>query len=363
MDNNTADAASVEKAQRLRLQRTYWGIGYQLFTPLLVVALYLMDMVPGRRVLEFMVLVVATNLVFVALVRSGLNLRFKDPSMTAAQIIASLWPSLYIMFFVSDPQARMAFLFLATGGLLFGMFALKRRDMLMVGVIIVLAYIILLLALHEWAPERINWRVEAVIVFAYTVVLLMVAYIGSHIAGMRGKLKEQNRRLEVLATRDPLTHLPNRRSLLTQLSREIGRAERRTPEQNALCVSMLDIDHFKRINDDFGHDVGDAVLCRISAAMQSILREGDFIGRFGGEEFVMVLPETTLEAAETAADRVRETVAGLVFDDLPGGHRVTVSQGVALHQSGESIEWTLKRADQALYRAKAEGRNRIVISQ
>ncbi|MEX1197490.1 MAG: GGDEF domain-containing protein [Pseudohongiellaceae bacterium] len=362
MNNDTHSPAgeTVDTAQRLRLHRTYWGFGYQLFTLFLVAALVLMGMLPASRVPEFLALVVATNLVFVVLIRSGVNLRFKDPSLTAGQIVAALWPSLYIMFFVTDPQARTAFLFLGTGGLLFGMFGLRRRDMLLVGTIIVLAYVALLLVLQQWAPERINWRVEVLIVYAYAVVVLMVGYIGSHIAGMRHQLKEQNRRLEVLATRDPLTRLPNRRSLLTQLSREIGRSERRAPDQDALCVSMLDIDHFKEVNDSFGHDVGDTVLCRISEALQNILREGDFIGRFGGEEFVLVLPETTLEAAQAVAERVRATVEGLVFEELPDGKRVTVSQGVAWHHSGESIDRTLKRADEALYQAKSEGRNRIV---
>lgn len=353
---------SQEEAQRLRLQRMVWGFGNQTCTMLIVAGLYGFGMLPGPRALEYALVIIAINALFVLLVKTGLNLRFRDPSMTAAQIIAPVWPAIYIMFFVTDPQARMAFLLMATGGLLFGMFALGRRGMLMVGGMIVFSYLVLIAALEALAPERVDLRVEAVIVFAYASVLVMVAYLGSFIAGMRDKLRQQNRRLAELATRDPLTHLPNRRSVMEQLAQEVCRAERRTPEQHALCISMLDVDDFKTINDTWGHDVGDAVLCRLSDTLQQIMREGDSVGRFGGEEFVIVLPETTPEAADAASERIRQTIAGLTFPELPEDTRITVSQGVVVHRVGETLKETIKRADAALYEAKNKGRDTVVTS-
>jgi len=147
---------------------------------------------------------------------------------------------------------------------------------------------------------------------------------------------------------------------MAQLKKESARSERRFPEQNALCVSMLDVDNFKEVNDTWGHEAGDRILCEISAVLRSVVRQGDFVGRFGGEEFVIILPETSLEAARALAARIRETVADLHFSALPTGERVTVSQGVADHRSGERIEDTLRRADSALYRAKDGGRNAFV---
>lgn len=352
---------SVREAQRLRMRRSLWGLTGQGASLFIAVLLYWYDMLPAVNLLVYLALVLVVALPFFILILLGRNLRFADPSMTAAQIISSLWPAIFTMFFVTDPQARTAFLFIATGGLLFGMFALRRRDMLLVSLTIVGSYLILLMALQRLEPSRIDWRAESVVVFAYAVVLVMIAYIGSYIADIRHRLRQQNRRLEELATRDPLTQLPNRRSLMTQLQRESSRTARRSPEQDDLCVSMLDIDLFKPINDTWGHDVGDRVLHRVACTLREELREGDFVGRFGGEEFVLVLPETTLDAAREAAERVRSAVEALRFDGLPDIGSITVSQGVALHQPGEHIEDTLKRADQALYRAKEAGRNRVVV--
>lgn len=339
-----------------------WGFGSQVSTWLVIGGLYLFGMIPGLPVAIYFLLILMADLVFVALIKTNINLRFKDPSMTAAQIVTPIWPAVFVMFFVIDPQARTAFLLTASSGLMFGSFVLTRRGMLSVGAFILTSYLALLAALHLYAPERINWHVEIIIVFTYASVLLTVAYLGSFIASMRLSLKEKNRELAELAARDPLTQLPNRRSLMDQLTQEVARVERRSADEHELCVSMLDVDHFKRINDTWGHDAGDAILCRISNELRKIMRQGDFLGRFGGEEFIVILPESTLEAAQRTAERIQNCVANLLFQELPDSERITVSQGLAIYQPGERIETTLKRADEALYIAKQNGRNQIVVS-
>lgn len=340
-----------------------WGFSSLGSTMAVVVGLYLYGMLPAQPTAIYLGVVTLMAATFALLIRSGINLRFRDPSMTVAQITAPVWLAIYIMYFVSDPQARTAFLLMATGGLLFGMFALPRRIMLMLGVMICAAYLFLLGALLMWAPQRVNWRVETIIVFAYFAVLMIVAYLGSVIAGMRNTLKKQNQKLAVLASCDPLTQLPNRRSLMEQLAQESARLARRTPEQSELCISMLDIDHFKQVNDTWGHDAGDAVLVQVSQELQKMMRKGDFVGRFGGEEFIIILPESTLTSAVSMAERIRSSIASLTFPALPEGTRITVSQGLAVHKSGENVETTLKQADEALYRAKARGRNVVEISK
>jgi diguanylate cyclase (GGDEF)-like protein len=325
--------------------------------------LYLLELLPGLHVAGYFLSIFTINLAFFLTFKSNINLRFNDPSLTAAQIIAPIWPAVCLMFFVADPQARTVFLMTAISGLMFGSFVLSRRGMLSVTAFILTSYLALLTALHLFAPERMNWRIEIIIVFTYASVLLTVAYLGSYIAGIRLKLKEKNRQLEELAARDPLTQLPNRRSLMNQLSQEVARVERRAADEDALCVSMLDVDHFKRINDSWGHDAGDAILCRISNELRQIMRQGDFLGRFGGEEFIVILPESTMAAAQRTAERIQTCVAGLRFAELPEGERITVSQGLAIYQPGERIETTLKRADEALYVAKKNGRNQIAVSQ
>lgn len=355
--------AALAKAQRLRLKRMLWGFASQSVSSLIVVGLVIFDMLSLQPALIYFCAILLIDLAFVVTLKSGVNLRFNDPSMTAAQIIAPLWPAIFVMYFVTDPQARTAFLMTAITGLLFGSFALSRSGMLQVGSLILVSYLVLLAALDVSAPQRLNWQVEIIIVFTYAMVLLTVAYLASFIANMRLSLKEKNRQLVELALRDPLTQLPNRRSLMDQLGQEVARVERRTPEKNHLCISMLDVDHFKRINDTWGHDVGDAILCQISDALRMIMRQGDFLGRFGGEEFVIILPESTLEAAQLTAIRIQECVAALEFAELPPGEKITVSQGLAVYRADERIEATIKRADDALYAAKNAGRNQVVVGE
>jgi diguanylate cyclase len=370
---NEIDAArlllpDVSRAQRLRLQRMTWGVINQLCTMVIVLALFMVGLLPLARATEFAFASAAIMLGFYALLRSGLNLRFRDPSMTVPQLLAPVAPALYVMYHVADPQARMVFLLLATGGILFGVFVLDRRGMLQVCGIVVMAYLGLLVALYVWAPERIDPRVEAVVVFAYVSVLVGVTYLGTYIAGLRASLKARNRALEEalakvedLATRDPLTRLPNRRSVMDQLARERSRIERRAPEEKQMCVSILDVDYFKRINDTYGHQMGDAVLCYIGEALLRAVRECDFIGRYGGEEFLLILPDTSDSGAVLAAERIRGTIAALQIPDLPD-EQITVSQGIADYRPGDDLDSTLKRADDALYSAKSSGRNRIVVA-
>jgi diguanylate cyclase (GGDEF)-like protein len=168
------------------------------------------------------------------------------------------------------------------------------------------------------------------------------------------------RRLRVVALTDELTRLPNRRHLLL-LADEQVRAAR--GDGGGFAVLALDVDHFKQVNDRFGHDVGDAVLWRVATALRSALREGDHLGRTGGEEFVAVLPGASGPAAAEVAERVRAAVERTDFRDLHPELRVTVSVGAAVREPGDAgFADTLRRADDRLYRAKEAGRNRVELA-
>ncbi len=364
-----AERDATARAQRLRLRRALGGGGVSACTLLIVLGCYLTGLIAGRPALLFVVMLTTLNIGIISMILSGLNLRLRDPSMTGAQIIAPLWPAIYVMYHLTEPQARMAFLLIAMVAMLFGVFRFDFRGMLALGGVVLLSYLVLLAALLAWAPERIDIHVEAIIVFAYGIMLSLVAYLGSFIAGLRRSLMQRNRELETamkelreLATRDPLTRLPNRRTLMEHLDREAARTDRRNPASQALCVCMLDVDLFKRVNDTYGHQVGDAVLRRIAAALRRSLRGGDFVGRFGGEEFLLILPENTREDAERAAERIRRGIAVLRIPELPAGETMTVSLGVAVHRPGETVDQTLGRADAALYEAKHRGRNHVVMA-
>ena len=125
-------------------------------------------------------------------------------------------------------------------------------------------------------------------------------------------------------------------------------------------MATWDVDHFKQINDSYGHAAGDKVLKIVAECLANSLRSVDFIARYGGEEFVMILPGSTLEQAMDVADRIREAVAKLGFHVSGKPLRITISCGVSALREGDTAASAFERADQALYRAKAEGRNRVV---
>ncbi|HQO65569.1 MAG TPA: GGDEF domain-containing protein, partial [Spirochaetales bacterium] len=160
-------------------------------------------------------------------------------------------------------------------------------------------------------------------------------------------------RLTRLSTTDPLTGLYNRVTVRTALDRELGRLAR---YGSPLSVLMLDIDDFKTINDRFGHGEGDAVLKRLAGLMRTATRETDCVGRWGGEEFIVVLAGTPYEEAVRAAEKLRAAVAA---SDISDKRVVTVSVGVAGAVPEDTQESVVSRADDAMYRAKRSGKNRV----
>lgn len=173
-------------------------------------------------------------------------------------------------------------------------------------------------------------------------------------------MAEQQRLEEQLrhrAERDDLTGIANRRHFM---ERAQGAWAEARAQGRPFSLCMFDLDHFKRVNDTWGHDGGDRTLQRVAAACTEALRPGDLLGRFGGEEFMVAFPDTDLEEACVLAERLRETVAGLALPEPMTGARLTVTLGVAAALSDESsLEPAIKRADDALYRGKRSGRNRV----
>ena len=167
-----------------------------------------------------------------------------------------------------------------------------------------------------------------------------------------------NAELKRLATTDPLTGISNRRHFLDLAGREMARMRRYRTEASCL---MLDIDHFKQVNDTFGHDVGDQAIIATSRRAQQALRIEDLLGRFGGEEFAAMLPMTPANSAETVAERLRLAIAAIRIPTSQGELRFTASIGLAeILPDERSFEEALKRADAALYQAKHNGRNQVV---
>ncbi len=181
------------------------------------------------------------------------------------------------------------------------------------------------------------------------------------IKSLQDDLKERNQQLEELSNTDPLTNLANRRQLMRILAQEFQRSQR---GGHPLSLIMVDIDHFKSINDTYGHQQGDLVLKVVAETLRGDLRDYDLASRFGGEEFVMLLPETGSLHAIQVAERIRQVVANLKFGGPMEKLRMTVSLGVATSPNKviKNIEDMIRLADDALYAAKREGRNRVVFA-
>jgi diguanylate cyclase (GGDEF)-like protein len=217
------------------------------------------------------------------------------------------------------------------------------------------------LATHD--PLHFPPAAEAVNFVFVAVASLAVTLLTGEMSKLRARLKTQKDELltaldtiRTLATIDELTKLTNRRHMNELLEQE---ERRRDAARGPTCIALLDIDFFKRINDSFGHAAGDSVLRDFAQATRAELREGDALARWGGEEFLLMLPNTTADNAHKVLERMRARVAALEPCDGME-HRVSFSAGLSVWRTDEPIIETVNRADQALYAAKAAGRNRLV---
>jgi diguanylate cyclase (GGDEF)-like protein/PAS domain S-box-containing protein len=187
----------------------------------------------------------------------------------------------------------------------------------------------------------------------------------THFAAIERDVTLDKRRLdelEHLADRDTLTGIPNRRAFLRAMKSECDAADARGLSMSNVkspCLAFIDIDHFKRINDERGQGVGDAVLCGVADCLTENIRRLDILGRLGGEEFAVCMPGVVMEDAKAQAERLRSAVSGTEFDTPGGPVHITVSLGIASYVPGETMETLIERADAAMYVAKRTGRNRV----
>jgi diguanylate cyclase (GGDEF)-like protein len=231
--------------------------------------------------------------------------------------------------------------------------ALARRHLALV----MMAPYLLGLSIIDISPDAAEISFLILIVASSQIVGLVVAFLALSFGNLERRNNVLRRRAETRARRDGLTGAMNRASFASHARREIG--QQRGIKSN-VSLLFVDVDHFKRINDTYGHETGDRVLKRIIRLVRGCLRSGDTVARWGGEEFVVLLPATDLNGALLIAEKIRQRIGVEHLDELATGLRVTVSIGCAEMSSGEGLDELVARADRALYEAKHRGRNQSV---
>lgn len=301
---------------------------------------------------------------FLALVRSGLSLRLvpPEPSLTMPQMVFAI-VSISWSYAITGP-ARGGVISIMILVITFGMFILQPRQARSLAMLAVVLLAAVMLWRARTSPVRYPPRVEAIHFLFVAVVLGGTSSLAIRLGRLRARLAAQKNELadalalnRELATRDALTGLLNRRAMVELMAREHPRIER---GQGPLAIALLDIDWFKRINDSLGHGAGDEVLRRFAAVLKAQLRAADAVARWGGEEFLLLMPGTHADDARGVLERLRhEVCTGDALDGIAPGLKVSFSAGVVEVAEGESQDAAIDRADRALYRAKQGGRNRV----
>ncbi|MDA7087268.1 GGDEF domain-containing protein [Pseudomonas sp. SA3-5] len=309
-------------------------------------------------------LVILGQAAFLGLFLTGQNLRFRDPSLTEAQVLVALvWLTLLLGMFANGRGALLVIYVLI---LLFAVFQLPPRVFARCAVIAFFGFAGL--NLYEAYQYRLADPALAILqVSVLGGVMLWLSLFASYVQAMRQRMRQRRfalqahqdtlrgmmRQLEDLVATDELTGLFNRRHFLRFANVELKNL--RAGSQHGLA--LIDLDHFKRVNDAHGHAAGDRVLQTFATVAQTCLRDGDIIARYGGEEFVLLLPNTKADQFTACCERLREAFnqaepLGIKVDTL------SLSVGMTLLTMHDDLDEALQRADQALYRAKRNGRNR-----
>ena len=330
---------------------------FSILYVIVLTAFYTQDKIDRLTLIQAGVLVFTFIVTFFCVFRTGVNLRFSDPSLTAWQFVAAALTMIFVVY--RAPDTRLVFSAFFFVALMFGMLRRNSKDVAILGSVAVVLFAVLAGMRYATTGNDEVLRLDMLQCFVMAVTFPWLLFLAGHMHRIEKGLTEVRVKLvdiEERARRDELTGIYNRRALIAALHDAKQRADT-TGEPFSICV--IDIDLFKRYNDEFDHLTGDRVLRTFAQAVQGGLRATDFFGRYGGEEFVQIMPQTTLAGAAVDAGRLRQRIRKL---DLPIPREVgpfTVSIGVAQYARNETIDELFARADRALYRAKELGRDRV----
>ena len=354
---------STDKKQRLRIRRSLLASLVFLICIGMMGYLALIGKMSGQAASILSFGMIGTCLAFYGVLRTGLNLRFKEPALTLPQILVAMtW---ICLAYANTGQAHAGVLILYALVMVFGIFVMEPRSSIIsasYGVLVMVSTMLYKMLSDE---KNYPWQLEIVYLLLVVTILPTIAQLSSQLTAMRRRLKIQKSELEQACTQlervaayDELTGLINRRRM-TEVLAEHSRNQTRQTE--GFAIAMIDLDYFKMINDKYGHAAGDKVLAVFGEAARKVLREIDVLSRWGGEEFLLLMPKTNNGHPNTGIERLRAYLACLQPVPHIPDLKISFSVGFTTYEKDESIYDTIKRADAALYQAKAKGRNCTVI--
>lgn len=332
------------------------------FDFLLLSGLAYADKVSYHIAIAYGIVGLAQNAVVYLMIKSGMNRIFKDPGMTVGQIIFGT--TVQAAFMALAPEIGIFFLVNLFNCFLFGVLALSARQFFHVWSVGAVATA----TVFFFVGDRIGFAnssglTQLIMWTCFMLALGKSIYLASAISSLRLKVSEKNqaltvalKQMEEMATHDALTGVLNRRAMIVSMDAELQIFKRK---KTPFCIAVMDLDHFKQINDTFGHSIGDEVLKKFSGILQQSLRVTDRISRYGGDEYVVLLTDTPREIAVVVLERICSRIEQYDWNALAPGISVTVSIGVAEIKNTDTIANTFERADSALYQAKQAGRNGV----
>ena len=355
---------TTDPKQRLRITRSLLSaLVFLICVGLIVYCSVIGVMVPGHGALLAGLIALSCSGFYVAL-RTGWNRRFSDPSLTLPQIVAALTWICGAYAITNEGHGGTLMLFALV--LVFGIFNMNARRARLSTLYAVVAMGLTMLYKGMTDPLHYPAQIELMYFVFVATVMPMISQLATELNAMRGRLKAQKTDLEAavvrireLATRDELTGLYNRRQITQVLSEHAARSKRGVVK---FWVAVLDLDHFKQVNDTWGHGVGDEVLRSFAQMAEGVLRETDVIGRWGGEEFLAVMLAVPPHDPHVGLERLRVKLQTAQVSQSVPDLRITFSAGLAAYGESGAVHLAIERADKALYLAKAQGRNQTVMA-
>jgi diguanylate cyclase (GGDEF)-like protein len=349
---------AAQRRQMLLLAAASYGIDAVLLT-----LYHFAGVTPLATAIGYLATALICSAVFLTLSETHFNDRFKDHYLTGPQNAAS--SAIQLIWLYQAPEVGYFFLCLMFIVFGFGALRMNVRQATIGWTILAAGIAFIFLFTDKSIAMPMNGYFErSITMLALLVTIGRFSFVGLYGSMMRetlykrsNELRQAYARIEELAQFDELTGALNRRMIMAALDEEMVRAQR----SEARCsLALIDLDHFKRVNDQYGHPVGDETLRTFAITVFANIRSIDKLGRYGGEEFLLVLPDTEPEAAKRMLERLRTIIADLDWTAISSGMTVTMSCGITALRSGDSADAALARADAALYRAKDAGRNQVI---